>query len=111
MSASNTPPEVIAMEHPVGPILRMCDEVELVVEAIRDDNPGREIEVIDRGSYVRVQADGYLRVTEASLQKYLGKGFFIRSLESMLSSFAGRIDTAGDQIEWKLISSPNASGR
>ncbi|WP_186817219.1 MmoB/DmpM family protein, partial [Pseudonocardia sulfidoxydans] len=37
------------MDNPVGPILRMSDEVELIAAAIEDDNPGREIAVIDRG--------------------------------------------------------------
>ncbi len=99
------------MRHPVGPILRMCDEVEAVVEAIRDDNPDREVEVIDRGSYVRVQADGYLRVTEESLKNYLGDGFEIRSLQGMLSSFAGRITTNSDYVEWTLTASPHAPSR
>ena len=96
------------MKHPVGPVLRMCDEVDFVIDAIRDDNPDREVEVIDRGSYVRVQADGYLLVTEDSLKNHLGDGFEIGSLEGMLSSFAGRIKTASDQIEWTLVASPNA---
>lgn len=90
------------MDNAVGPILRMCDEVELVVAAIEDDNPGREIEVIDRGAYVRVQASGYLRVTAESLRRHLGEAFEIRSLEGMLSSFAGRINTSSDSIEWSL---------
>lgn len=37
------------MENPVGPILRMGAPVERVVSAIEDDNPGVDIEVIDRG--------------------------------------------------------------
>jgi toluene monooxygenase system protein D len=99
------------MDHPVGPVLRMCDEVEFVVDAIRDDNPDREIEVIDRGAYVRVQADGYLRVTEEALKQHLGDSFQIRSLEGMLSSFAGRIKTSSDSMEWSLTASPNAPAR
>jgi toluene monooxygenase system protein D len=95
------------MDNPVGPILRMSDEVESVIEAIRDDNPDREIEVIDRGAYVRVQADGYLVVTEESLQRHLGSNFRIRSLEVMLTAFAGRILTSSDRIEWHLATRPN----
>ena len=49
------------MKNPVGPILRMGDEVEEVIAAIRDDNPDQEIEVIDRGSYVRVQGEARVR--------------------------------------------------
>lgn len=94
------------MENPVGPILRMGDDVELVIDAIREDNPNTYIEVIDRGAYVRVQADNYLRITEATLQQHLGTGFQIRSLEQMLTAFAGRIQTASDQIEWHLAASP-----
>jgi toluene monooxygenase system protein D len=97
------------MDNPVGPVLRMCDEADLVIEAIREDNPGADVEVIDRGAYIRVQADSYLRVTEATLQRHLGPGFKIHSLEQMLTAFAGRIRTASDQIEWHLATSPRMS--
>lgn len=90
------------MKNPVGPILRMCDDVDGIVEAIRDDNEGREIAVIDRGSYVRVHADGYLIVTAESLKRNLGDEFEIRSLENMLTSFAGRITTSSTRVEWHL---------
>jgi toluene monooxygenase system protein D len=89
------------MENAVGPVLRMCDEVELVVNAIEDDNPDTDIEVIDRGAYVRVQATNRLRVTEASLQRHLGPQFEIRSLGSIMSSFAGRISTGSDEVTWE----------
>lgn len=94
------------MENPVGPILRMGDDVELVIDAIREDNPNSYIEVIDRGAYVRVQADNYLKVTEATLQRHLGPSFRIQALEQMLTAFAGRIQTASDQIEWHLAARP-----
>lgn len=90
------------MENAVGPILRMGDEVELIAAAIEDDNPGREIEVIDRGSYVRIHASDHLRVTAKSLKRHLGENFEIRSLESMMSSFSGRIHTTSDSVEWSL---------
>jgi toluene monooxygenase system protein D len=94
------------MENPVGPILRMGEDVDLVIDAIREDNPNSYVEVIDRGAYVRVQADNYLKVTEATLQRHLGPAFQIHSLEQMLTAFAGRIKTASDQIEWHLASHP-----
>jgi toluene monooxygenase system protein D len=79
----------------------MCDEVELVINAIEDDNPDTDVEVIDRGAYVRVQAAGRLRVTEVSLQRHLGPQFHIRSLGSIMSSFAGRIATRSDEVTWE----------
>jgi toluene monooxygenase system protein D len=90
------------MDNAVGPILRTSDEVDLVVAAIEDDNPDREIEVIDHGSYVRIQAEDYLRVTGESLKRYLGSDFETHSLEEMLTAFAGRINTTSDMIEWSL---------
>ena len=93
------------MDNAVGPILRSSDEVDLVVAAIEDDNPGSPIEVTDHGSYVRVHAPGHLRVTAESLKRYLGADFEIRSLEAMMSAFAGRINTRSDAVEWSLGSS------
>ena len=60
------------MKNPVGPILRMGDEVEQVIAAIEDDNPDKEIEVIDRGAYVRVQGEDRVVLTEETLRHYLG---------------------------------------
>jgi toluene monooxygenase system protein D len=94
------------MENPVGPVLRMCDEVDLVIDAIREDNPDADVDVIDRGAYVRVQAEDYLLVTEETLQRHLGPSFRIHSLEQMLTAFAGRIQTSSDQIEWHLGARP-----
>lgn len=90
------------MDNPVGPILRMCDEVELVAAAIEDDNPDREIEILDRGAYVRIHASDHLRVTTESLKRHLGDQFEIRSLEAIMPSFSGRISTSTDAVEWSL---------
>jgi toluene monooxygenase system protein D len=52
------------MRNPVGPILRMGDEVEPIIAAIEEDNRNTEIEVIDRGSYIRVQGEDELHLTQ-----------------------------------------------
>lgn len=91
------------MKDAVGPVLRMCDEVDRVIQAIVEDNPDREIEVIDQASYVRVQARGFLHVTLASLRRNLGALFEMRQLETMLSAFAGKIATSSDEIRWSLV--------
>lgn len=92
------------MKNPVGPVLRMGEEVEQIVAAIEDDNPDTEVEVIDRGAYVRIQAEDRLVLTEATLQSYLGSDYRIRSLENLMSSFAGRAITASDSITWQRAS-------
>jgi toluene monooxygenase system protein D len=90
------------MDDAVGPVLRMCDEVELVIQAILEDNPGQPVEVIGSGSYVRVQAPRFLRVTLASLKRNVGTSFQMRQLGTMLSAFAGRIATTTDEVTWTL---------
>jgi toluene monooxygenase system protein D len=88
------------MEDAVGPVLRMCDEVELVVRAIQDDNPSDSVEVLDCGAYVRVQRSGSLKLTRVSLERHLGAGFQMSQVESIMSAFAGRIRTSSDEIVW-----------
>jgi toluene monooxygenase system protein D len=93
------------MRDAVGPVLRMSEEVELVIESIREDNPEREIEVVDHGSYLRVQAQGFMRVTLQTLRKNLGASFEMRQLGAILSAFAGHISTTSEEISWTLDSS------
>ncbi|MFJ2618301.1 MmoB/DmpM family protein [Glutamicibacter sp. NPDC087344] len=99
------------MKNPVGPVLRIGDEVDKIIEAIEEDNPDTEIEVIDRGAYIRVQAENKLVLTEATLQDYLGADYRIRSLEVVLSSFAGRVSTTSDSIMWESAESAKASAK
>jgi toluene monooxygenase system protein D len=88
------------MSELVGPVLRMSDDIDGIVAAIRDDNPDREVTVTDRGAYVRIEAPGFLRVTRESVARYLGRDFELRRLETMMSAFAGRIDNRTDEITW-----------
>ena len=90
------------MQDAVGPVLRMCDEVEFVVRAIEDDNPSDSVQIIDYGAYVRVQRSGFLKLTRASLERHLGVGFQMSQLEAIMSAFAGRIRTSTDEIVWYL---------
>ena len=90
------------MQDAVGPVLRMCDEVDLVVRAIQDDNPAGCVQIVDCGAYVRVQRSGFLRLTRASLERHVGAGFQMSQLESIMSAFAGRIRTSSDEIVWHL---------
>ena len=91
------------MKNPVGPVLRMGDEVELIIAAIEDDNPGTDIEVIDRGAYVRVQGEDQITVTEETLRRYLGADYEIRSFGGIMSAFSGRVINTSDAITWQSI--------
>jgi toluene monooxygenase system protein D len=93
------------MRNPVGPVLRMGDEVEQIIAAIEDDNPGADIEVIDRGAYVRVQAEDEITVTQETLRKYLGADYEIRSFGGVMSAFNGQVINSSDAITWRSVSS------
>lgn len=90
------------MENAVGPVLRMCEELEAVIRAIVDDNPEQSVDVVDCGAYVRVHAPRSLRLTLASLRRHVGRRFALRQLEAIMPSFAGRIETTSEQITWSL---------
>lgn len=95
----------------VGPVLRMGEEVDHVLAAIRDDNPGRAITVVDSGAYVRVEAEDSLTLTQATLRRYLGANYEIRSLEALMSSFRGQVITTSDSFTWKSVTRPAAPAR
>jgi toluene monooxygenase system protein D len=85
----------------VGPILRMSDDIDGIVAAMRDDNPGQEIRVIDRHAYVRIEGDPPLRLTRKSIETHVGREFEMRELELMMSSFSGKIDTStSEELVW-----------
>lgn len=94
------------MKDAVGPTLRMGDHVEDVIAAIQDDNPGRDIEVIDRGSYVRIQTPTRMQLTLETLREYLGPDYELALFSSMMPSFAGRIVTSSDELVWESIKNP-----
>jgi toluene monooxygenase system protein D len=91
------------MKNPVGPVLRMGDDVEQIIAAIEEDNPGTEIEVIDRGAYVRVQGEDQITVTQQTLRRYLGADYEIRSFGGIMSAFSGRAVTTSDTITWQSV--------
>lgn len=94
------------MNDPVGPILRMGDQIDDVIAAIRDDNPGQQIETIDRGAYVRVQTETRMRLSLYTLRAYLGRDYELSLFSSMMPSFAGRIVTTSGELVWESIKAP-----
>jgi toluene monooxygenase system protein D len=98
------------MTKPVGPVLRMSDDVDAIVAAIVEDNPGQQVSVVDLGAYTRVSGDGELRVTRQSIERHLGRDFEMRQLEGLMSAFAGRIDMTSEEVRWQLKSENPSSG-
>lgn len=84
----------------VGPVLRASDITEAVIEAAREDNPGKQIRVDDKVAYVRIDTDGELLLRRATLERTLGRPFQMSELEVNLGSFAGRIETTADHVRF-----------
>lgn len=72
--------------------------VDLVVSAIRDDNPGSGLHVIDRGTTVEVRSMRALQVTATTLAWHVGRGFDTSTLQSMIVSTSGRVTATADRI-------------
>ncbi|OLT14698.1 hypothetical protein BJF78_17685 [Pseudonocardia sp. CNS-139] len=73
----------------------------LVVSALRDDNPGPGLQVLDSGDVMLVLAPDLLRATAASLRWHLGPRFGLADLEAMVLASSGTVRRTGDTITWR----------
>lgn len=95
MRAVDTP----HVEPRVGPVLRACALSQVLVEVLRASNP--QVEVIDRGSYLRISAPGALVLRRAAVEDALGQPFRLPGdLEFVMPSFAGRLVLSEERAEW-----------
>ncbi len=76
--------------------------VDLVISALRDDNPGPGLSVDDRGDDVAVRAPDRIVVTAATLKWHLGRGFDLSRLRRMVVSRVGRLHVGRDELVWTL---------
>jgi toluene monooxygenase system protein D len=84
----------------VGPVLRVGDLSEAVARAIVEDNPGKRINILDRGDYVRIHTEQKCRLTRRTLERQLGHSYELRLLEIDMPSFSGRLETQADEYVW-----------
>jgi MmoB/DmpM family protein len=84
----------------VGPVIRVGNLAEAVIEAVEADNPDRDVLVLDRDDYVRIHTSGRCRLTQASLERSLGQPYQLAALEIDMPSFKGRLSTRIDEYVW-----------
>ena len=89
-----------ARNNAVGPVLRAGEVADAVVEALQEDNPGKEFTVEDRVAYVRAETEGECVVRAETVAKVLGRPFRIAELEVNLTSFSGRIETTDNTMRF-----------
>lgn len=95
MRAGDTPDA----EPRVGPVLVACALTQVLVEVLRASNA--QVEVVDRGSYLRISAPGALVLRRAAVEIALGHSFRLPAdLEFVMPSFAGRLTLSEEQAEW-----------
>jgi toluene monooxygenase system ferredoxin subunit len=83
----------------VGPVLNVGPQAEAVVVAIFSLNA--DVQVIDRGAYLRVLAPRLCRVTAEAIQRCGGMHFELPGdLERIMSSFQGRFRVDASQAVW-----------
>jgi toluene monooxygenase system protein D len=86
----------------VGPVLRVGEVADAVVEAIQEDNPDKEFVIEDRVAYVRVETEGECIIRQETLSAALGRPISISEIEVNLTSFAGRIETTDKYMRFYL---------
>ena len=83
----------------VGPVLTGHHRAQAVLEAIRRLNPS--VEILNRGSYIRVLAPRRCLVTRSAVEDILRQPFDFRAeLEIMMPSFKGRMRLDDDEAVW-----------
>lgn len=86
----------------VGPIMQDGEMADIVLEAIRIDNPGMEVHVVDESSYIRIHTAGRCRLTRSTLSEVIGRPCELTELEPHMSFFSGHISTTTDETVWEL---------
>jgi toluene monooxygenase system protein D len=84
----------------VGPILRVGNLADAVIDAVAEDNPDSDVWVLDRDDYVRIHTQHHCRLTRASLERALGQLFDLAALEIDMPAFKGRMKNRTDAYEW-----------
>ncbi len=92
---------------PVGPIVQAGELAEAIAEATRLGNPGKRVDVRNRGSYVRIEVEGgECVIRRETVEEQLGRPFRMRDLEASMPSFVGRIETSTEQVRFWLGARP-----
>jgi toluene monooxygenase system protein D len=84
----------------VGPVIQAGEIADAVVAAAREDNAGKEVTVVDRGAYVRIEVDRECILRRETLEAELGRPFRMSELEVNMPAFVGQIETASDHIRF-----------
>jgi toluene monooxygenase system protein D len=83
-------------------VLQNGDVADAILDAIREDNPGREVVIEKHASYVRILCAEECVIRCETVGAILGRPFGPTDIEMIMSAFAGQIETADDRIRFFL---------
>ena len=90
----------MADKNVVGPIIQAGEMAEAIIEAAGIDNKGSKVNVVDRGSYIRIQLESECILRRETIETTLGRPFRMTDLEVVMPGFEGRIDTSTEQVRF-----------
>lgn len=82
--------------------MRRGELAEAVAEAVREDNPGREVHIEEHTSYVRIHMPNECIIRRDTVERMLGRRFEMQEIELNMSAFSGQIETGDDHIRFYL---------
>ena len=94
-------PEEKLPERYVGPVMRVGDLADAVLDAIRIDNNEREIDVDEHASYIRIKVLGLCVIHLDTVSKMVGRKITRGDIEMMMPSFEGFITPTTDSIVFR----------
>jgi toluene monooxygenase system protein D len=83
-----------------GPLLRSGEVTDALIDALREDNAGKELVIADHGGYIRVEGAGGLVLNRATAEYMLGRPFVMQELELYMTGFSGKIYTTTESVRW-----------
>jgi toluene monooxygenase system protein D len=100
MHAPEVRPKSTSRRRLAGPVLRSSEMALAATDAIREDNPNKDVLVDDHGGYIRIEAEEGLILRKETMEEFLGRSFSINEIEHDLISFSGQIELTEDSVRW-----------
>jgi toluene monooxygenase system protein D len=97
--ASKTPGDQ-SRNNRVGPIFRTGELASAAIDALEQDNPGRQFRIDDRAAYIRVETDSECVIRKSTMEALLGRSFVMQELETVLGSFSGQIEMTQEYVRF-----------
>ncbi len=84
----------------VGPCIQQGEIGDAVLEAIRDDNPDRDIKVEEHASYLRIKVQGGCVIVFKTVGDMLGRAITRADIEANMPAFEGFIRVDSESIRF-----------